>query len=785
MTSFSASALVTCALVKPPAKNRTGGEDAHVDPGNRRVINDGPGGEAVGNVGDFPPAGQPNMIDGEAPGNRGDGVVAKPKAAKPKVKRSITADMVMPAREKFLTEGNYQTHSQSRGGAYVKNVEESRVNIGTDIAGNPNVHTGTDATANPGPYVGNIEESVINVGQSPDLTQGIVPAKENLLDPYVGNIEESTININGGGPKEIPRLLSESAGASNVPHVSIVEESVVNVGSGFDKTNLPMPKQDMSGGIDALVKNIEESTVNIAGKKYGSEPGLSVGDRHYQAGTNTRPLVNNVEESTINIGGRKPTSDMISPTGVSDSLESPSSYVKNIEESTINIGNPSKTVYPGRVDKFTVDKTSPGNGPYLNKIEESTINIGGPGKDTILPSGSSSPSITNIEESIVNVDNTPGVLDRQPASGNGPYVKNIEESTINVGGSGQRTPGAVEGLLFNGKDPRVHGIEESTINIGSSDSLNTPGTAYGNKFQQIPDATNGASANVQNIGESVINIGKQPYPGKVLPLDSTVGQDASVRNIEESTINIGSQGGYPAGGLTGIGDALAPLQRDGPGSSAGPYVNNIEESTINIGHRKPRSGHLPLDGKSTGMFVNKIEESIVNLDSPPVKGAGSLGSEGLTGNAYLKPTSDGSAKLGAVVTNIEESVVNTGNLSPLSKAEPGKFRGLASVKNIEESTININTGSSSKAAADKMYLQPMKKGFIATSNKDAVVKNIEESVINIGRAPGGQPLDQNPSSYSSPDQDVPDASRSKCVKYPYRDEGDSLVFEGIDYNCEL
>ena len=63
------------------------------------------------------------------------------------------------------------------------------------------------------------------------------------------------------------------------------------------------------------------------------------------------------------------------------------------------------------------------------------------------------------------------------------------------------------------------------------------------------------------------------------------------------------------------------------------------------------------------------------------------------------------------------------------------------------------------------------------------VSNIEDSVININGKSAGQVIVTGVSSKDG--FDLPDVIGYNCVQYPFREEGDTLVFEGIEYNCEL
>lgn len=697
----------------------------------------------------------------------------------------------------------------------LQNIEESVVNIGKP---------GPGAQAAPGGVVKNIEESTVNLG---------VPSgseTRTFNKPSVTNIEESTINISKGPSSNTGYGKDGQApGKKTKVKVQSIEESVVNIGSPSpisDNAGMELAIPEIGGSVDSgpHVKNIEESTININGKpvtKSGTAFEIPSGRDVTNGAT-----VQNIEESTINIGYPHPVSSQDIVASAEPSTGT-SPYVNNIEESSVNIGGTG----PEKSSSGTgVDLTS---GPFVSNIEESTVNVhsksglSNAGTDlSANPEPGSGTSVKNIEESTVNLGSQsyPSSPDvgavAEPSSGSGGYLKNIEESTINIKGPG---------VGADTTGPYVNKIEETVVNIRRR-SVPSGYLPPSPKSIGTPDG-----AVVRNIEESTVNIHDKPSSVSGAGLVTPSG-GAHVQNIEESTINVGRQG-YPSA-------SDVPFSAE-PTSSSGTFVKNIEESTINIGGVNPvaESKEAYPTAKPADPYVNNVGESVVSVvrrsvPSGPIVGVGSqyapsgrthtrTGSDkqslekalidtGLSSlSNYKKPSTDlsfpsltfnktpvidaglsssVSKKSGTsagrtnkdVVSNIEESVINiNGPIPSNSQSIPqGSVTNGAHVQSIEESTINIHGGAGLTSGSSMSGLTDLLR-----RKSGAFVKNIEESVINIGGKAGssatGKVIITSVSRGHVDVPDVPDLTGYTCIQYPYKEEGELLVFEGIDYNCEL
>lgn len=786
-------------------------------------------GEAVANIGDKPLS-QRGVVDGEVLANRNDFANSALSGKSHSGKVAVSADINIPGSGKFITDSSYMLPGSKQdtnkpfkpsslpnllnAGASISNVEESLINIGRGADLAPQSASGrnldgtipSESSSMPksGPYVSNVEESDLRIGGKQDTqASGVLATNKqdaSMLDkgntrPYIGNIEESVINVGGQNALDtaVARLKigkgSSLRAVPENPYIGSVEESLINIGAG-GTSEIPSSRRD----------NIAASPVNSINADGGPF-------------ANTNPVVTNVEESFINIGGQ--------------------------QDSTTVSSNMKRFLSPPAIPKTISNKRS---GPFVNKIEESSLHIGGyptsvsvPKKDiyargkseiSTMSESSSLPIdgavINNIEESIVKIGSRPSLIETAPATdifakiptftergdslNNSPVVNNVEESSITINSRSTSTGAGKDliaigsvvprDILHSNNSPYVRNIEESAVSIDS----NVHGQGNNGNNGISTDGRSLANSNpyVGNIEESTINIGSSHGNGI-----SPTGGTSFVKNIEERTINIGKS----------IGSSVQDLSALNTAVFSGPVVSTKTEDSIT---------------PNTMPVVSNIQESVINIKGVPSAAvqngisapADSFGDrQSLDGNSAVSGS-------GPYVNNAEESTVNIGREASIAKFSSGdisefigqklpttggtsRTNGVPRLNNVEESTINIHVGpqdaSLSPFSKEKFSKPQTGLDVRVTANAGPYVGNVEESMVNVVSNDAGRTSSSLKTSADVDNQRIGSSSSEMamkvvaenfgaelqkaggdgCTEYPYRDDGDSLTFDGIDHNCEL
>lgn len=762
-------------------------------------------GEAVANIGDKP-ASQGGVFDGEVLANRNDFANSAVSGKSHSGKVAVSADINIPGTGTFITDSSYRLPGSKQGtnkslktssspnllntGASISNVEESLINIGSgaDLASqsvsgrNLDGAIGSESSSmsRPGPYVSNVEESVLRSGGKQDtLTSSILATNKqdaSVLDkgntiPYIGNIEESVINVGGQNVLDtaVARLKvgkgSSLRAVPENPYIGSVEESLINIGDN-GASEIPSSRSD----------NIAASPVDSVNADGGSF-------------ANTNPVMTNIEESFINIGRQQDSttvsSNMIrflSAPAIPKTISSkrPGPFVSNIEESSLHIAGypasgtvPEKDIYArskSEVSTLSESSRQPIVGAVINNIEESMVKIGSrpslietaPATDifakapTFTERGhslNSGPLVNNVEESSITINSRPTstaagkdlIADGSDVPGdvlhsnNSPFVRNIEESAVSIGnnvhrqGNNGNSGTSTEGRSLANSNSYVGNIEESTINIGSS---------HGNGINPT-----GGTSFVKNVEETTINIGKS-VGSSVQDLSKT--EDSITRNtmpfessIQESVIKIqGVLSAAAQNGISASADRFGDRQTlDGNSAVSGsrPHVNNVEESTVNIGREasvaKFSSGDISkfFGQKLPTTGVNNIEESTINIDVGPQDTSLSPPSQ----EKFPKPQTGQDVRI-------------TANTGPY-------------VGNVEESMINVVSNDAGRISSSLKTSTDVDNQRIRSNSAEMAMKVLAENVgAELQKAGGGG-----------------------CTEYPYRDDGDSLTFDGTDHNCKL